>query len=234
MIARVALLLLLVTARAASAEPLTTVPTTLDPAKAYVLVEYKLIANTMANFPGSRKYYPQIFGLSFARYDATLADVRGQGRAVANPAPDKRPFEAFRNRPLVKGEGAQLFLIAVEPDTWVVQGWADTSFSLGSYRFQLAAGDIVDLGVVSALADWPDGQPPKAPSLAKLMLLGPFAKKPPVTPVRVSFRARGADDLPLPPELVARVRNVEFAPGATFGNYLGGPVNRIEGVNAPK
>src|SRR5207244_1270745 len=42
----------------AAAEPLKKVPAALNPAKAYVLVEYKLEKNPFANWPGSRKTMP--------------------------------------------------------------------------------------------------------------------------------------------------------------------------------
>jgi len=219
----------------AAAETLKKVPATLDPDKAYVLVEYKLQENTMSGFPGSRKYVPLTAGLMLARYDPVLMDVRGLGSATSNPVPgDQQALERFRNRQLVKGEASRLFLLEVEPDTWVVQGWGTTSFSLGSYTFRLEPGSITDLGVVEAAADWAEDQrPADTGDVFVAALLGPFAKRPDVAPARVSFRERGEQDLPIPAELRAdRVRPVEFTPGATFGNYLGGLVNRIEGVNA--
>jgi hypothetical protein len=219
----------------ASAEALKAVPRQLNPAKAYVLVEYKLQKNSMANFPGSRKYIPLMAGLMLARYDPALGDVRGMGRAKANPVPAKQQVvERFRNRPVVKGEAARLFLLELEPDTWVIQGWGDTSFSLGSYAFTLEPGSITDLGVVEAEADWAEGDgPATVGDVFGAALLGPFAKRPAVAPARLSFRARTPSDMPIPTALPTdRVQPVKFAIDAKFGNYLGGLVNRIEGVNA--
>jgi hypothetical protein len=218
----------------AAGETLKAVPKQLNPAKAYILVEYKLQANPLAGFPGSRKTIPLMAGLVFARYDAERSDVRGMGKAAAHPLPPKQvAIEGFRNRPLVKSKDARLFLIEVEPDLWVVQGFGSTSFSLGSYMFQLDPGTVTDLGVVSAEADWAEGDtPPNAGHILGAALAGPFAKRPDVAPARVTFRPRASGDIPVPAgPLDSKVRPVSFTPGAKFGNYLGGLVNRIEGVN---
>ena len=219
----------------AAAETLKKIPAALNPAKAYILVEYKLMPNPHANLPGSRKSLPLTSGLTFARYDAVLGDIRGLGRAKAKPLPAKQsPIEPFRNRELVRADGARLHLIEVEPDLWVIQAFGNTSFSLGSYAFRLEPGTVTDLGVAEPAIDWPEGE--RAPDMGdifKMALLGPFAKRPAVAPARVSFRARTDGDIPVPDAIPSdKVRTVRFEPGVKFGNYLGGLVNRIEGVNA--
>ena len=222
-------------ASAAGATPLKQVPPTLDPAKAYVLVEYKLLKNPYSAFPGSRKTMPLSSGLVFGRYDPALGDIRGLGKAQSNPVPAGHQLsEAFRNKPLVKGPESRLFLLEMEPGIWVVEGFGNTAFSLGSYSFELAAGSVTDLGVVIAEPDWAEGQkPPNVGSLFAAALAGPFAKRPDVAPMRVTFRPRGDGDIPLPAGIPAeRVQQAAFTPGVKFGNYLGGLVNRIEGVNA--
>ena len=217
----------------AAAETLKKVPAALNPAKAYVLIEYKLQANPLAGFPGSRKTMPLQSGLVLARYDPALGDVRGKGKAAANPVPAGQfPAESFHNKPVAKGTDSRLFMLELEPDTWVVQGYGDTSFSLGSYSFVLAPGTVVDLGVVTAERDWAEGQkPPGVGSVIGAAFAGPFAKRPDMAPLRASFRPRGSGDMPVPAGLRAATP-VSFSPGATFGNYLGGLVNRIEGVNS--
>jgi hypothetical protein len=218
----------------AAADTLKKVPAQLNPAKAYILVEYKLMPNPLAGFPGSRKTMPLTSGLIFARYDPALGDIRGLGKAKANPVPGKHAnIEPFRNRELVKGEAARLHLIEVEPDTWVVQGFGNTSFSLGSYAFKLEPGTVTDLGVAEPAMDWAEGErAQKAGDLMKTALLGPFAKRPDIAPARVSFRPRSERDIAVPVALQGRIKPVTFVPNVKFGNYLGGLVNRIEGVNA--
>jgi len=218
-----------------SAETLKKVPTALNPAKAYVIVEYKLQANPYSGLPGSRKTMPLQSGLVLARYDAALGDVRGMGKAKSNPVPAGQvAIETFRNKPIGKGETSRLFLLELDPDTWVIQGYGDTSFSLGSYSFSLAPGSIYDLGVVSVERDWAEGQkPPNAGSIIGAAFAGPFAKRPDMAPLRAAFRPRGSSDMGFPAGIPAeRVTQAAFETGATFGNYLGGLVNRIEGVNA--
>jgi hypothetical protein len=217
------------------AKPLKVVPPALDPNKAYILVEYRLQPNPFAGFPGSRKTMPLNAGLTFGRYDPALGDIRGFGKARANPVgPGQQAIEGFRNNELAKGPASRLFLIEVDPDVWVVQGFGNTSFSLGSYAFELAPGSVTDLGVVTAEPDWAEGQRPRdGGDLFAAALAGPFAKHPDIAPMRVSFRPRASGDIPLPAGIPAdRVRQPVFTAGAKFGNYLGGLVNRIEGVNA--
>lgn len=227
----------LAVASPAHADTLKKVPATLNPAKAYVLVEYKLQASPYAGFPGSRKTLPLQAGLALARFDPALGDVRGMGKAKSNPAPaNQAAIEPFRNKPIAKGSDSRLFLLELEPDTWVVQGYGDTSFSLGSYSFVLTPGAIVDLGIVSVERDWAEGQkPPDAGSIIGAAFLGPFAKSPDIAPLRATFRPRGSSDMGFPAGIPAdKVVPIAFTPGATFGNYLGGLVNRIEGVNASR
>lgn len=218
----------------AHAVALKAVPVPLNPAKAYVLVEYKRVPNPFAGSPLAPKYLPMMGGLTLARYDPVVGDVRGLGKAAGNKLPGKQgPLETFQNRPVLKAETAVLFLHEVEPDTYVVLGWANTSFSLGSYSFEAKAGTVTDLGIVTAANDWPEGEEPKPATVGSVLgaaLSGPFAKAPPVAPAKVSFRPRGTNDLSVPVGL--SVEPVAFETGATFGNYLGGPVNRIEGVNS--
>lgn len=219
----------------AAADTLKKLPATLNPAKAYILVEYKLMTNPLAGFPGSRKTMPLVNGLIFARYDPVLGDIRGMGKAKANPVPGKQsPVEPFQNRELVKGDSARLHLIEVEPDTWVVQGFGNTSFSLGSYAFKLEPGTVTDLGVAEPAMDWAEGEHAQgAGDIFKMALLGPFAKRPDIAPTRVSFRPRTERDIPVPAGLPRdKIRSVAFEPNSKFGNYLGGLVNRIDGVNA--
>lgn len=226
--------LIALSAQPASAEALSKVPAQLNPAKAYVLVEYELMDNALKSLPGSRSRLPLIAGLALARYDAELKDVRGLGRAASNPVPKgQQAQERFKSRVLARTETSRMLLLELEPDLWVVQGYGNTSFSLGSLSFRLEPGIITDLGVVSAAPDWAEDQRAmNGGDLVKMAFLGPFAKKPDVAPMRASFRPRTDKDLPIPAGLPKdKVQAVAFMPDAKFGNYLGGLVNRIDGVN---
>ena len=159
----------------AAAATLKQVPAALKPAKAYILVEYRLQKNPYGGgMPGSRKTMPLQSGLVFARYDPSLGDIRGMGKAKSNPvAPGEQAVEGFRSKPIAKGPGSRLFLLEVDPGTWVIQGYVNTSFSLGSYTFELAPGTVTDLGVGEAAPERAEGQkPPDAGSLLGSELAG--------------------------------------------------------------
>lgn len=206
----------------AAAEVLRQVPAALDPAKAYVLVEIRNQDGT--RLPGS---------IVLARYDPAGGDVRGGTRAPASAL--ARPQDvriAIARRALAQTRESRLYLVALEPDTWVIEGAGGTAFSLGSRTFTLAAGDVVDLGVLSPATDWPEGETaPRltAGRLATLALLGPFARSPEQRPAMLDIRARTASDIAVPAQLRAAIAPASLQPGATFGNYLGGLVNRIDG-----
>jgi hypothetical protein len=234
---RCGIALALIAASPVLAKALTSVPRMLDPTKAYVLIEYKRTPNPYYGTPLAPRFLPQMAGIVLGRYDVALGDIRGLGKAASNPVPGKRgPSEPFQNQPLLKTETALVYLHELAPDTYVVQGWGNTSFSLGSYRFAAKPGVVTDLGVVSASPDWAPGEKPGPLTAGKLIgaaLAGPFAKPPPVAPARATFRARTSSDTPPPAGLPDnQITPVSFETGATFGNYLGGLVNRIEGVNA--
>jgi hypothetical protein len=205
-----------------AAEVLKAVPGTFDPSFAYGLVEVR-------NFDGG----PASGVVVFARYDSERHDVRGGLHARESALPkDKAVSVATASHSLAKGEKAKLYLIAFEPDTWVIEGAQGTAFSLGSRSFVLRAGDVVDLGVMTPGGDYPEGEGPfklNAGNLAAMALLGPFAKKPKARPAMLVLRARGDGDLAVPAPLQARIQPVAFTDGAKFGNYLGSLANRLDG-----
>lgn len=202
------------------------VPATLAPDKAYVLVEIRHFTAIKGggNVPAD---------LVLARYDAAAGDVRGGTRAKESALPDGVPPRiVIADRALVKAKSSRLYLIELEPDEWVIEGSSGTAFSLGSLRFALEPGKIVDLGVLSPEPDWREGEGAETLGsvLGRSMLLGAFAKKRDPVPALLNVRPRGPDDVALPPELVAQgVEPVAYSPGARFGNYLGGLINRIDG-----
>jgi hypothetical protein len=214
--------LALVAADPALAEALREVPAELDPAKAYVLIEIR-------NQDDGR----QRGAITLARYDWEGRDVRGGTRSPdSGLADDAQVRVTVRSNALARGEGSRLYLLALEPDTWVIEGAGATAFSLGSRTFTLVAGDVVDLGVFSPQTDWREGEGPQrltAGRIARMAFLGPFARMPDPQPARLDIRERTAADLPVPEPLRPRIAAVQFRDGATFGNYLGGLVNRIDG-----
>jgi len=143
----------------------------------------------------------------------------------------EEPHLAIAKKPVVKGEGVRQYLVALPPDIWVVEGANGTAFSLGSLKFEVKPGEVIDLGVLKPAIDYPPGENAKSVGGAMLgaMFFGSLRSKN-LRPVRMDWHARAATDLPVPAILAGRqVQPAAFEPGAKFGNYLGGLVNRIGG-----
>lgn len=123
-------------AHAAEAQKI--VPITLDPARAYVLVRM-----------GERT--PNLWNiLSLAAYDEKLEDLRGKGRAKANPVvkPADRVVIIGPKSHLDEKDHVRTYLVAMTPGRYVIAGGPTTCFCLGSYQFEAVAGRITDLGTV--------------------------------------------------------------------------------------
>ena len=93
---------------------------------------------------------------------------------------------------------------------------------------------MVDLGVMSVATDWPEGEGPAkigVGDILKMGLFGAFAgPKQQPRPVFVTQRQREASDMVLPPMLMAQAQPVKWeSRSVTFGNHLGGLVNRFGG-----
>jgi hypothetical protein len=220
-----ALIILLAVAPAAeAAEVLKKVPSQLSADKAYVLLELRDVKALGSSAPS---------GLVLARYDPVGGDVRGGTRSPNSAVPVGQATRlTVTKNALVKAKESRLYFMALEPDTWVIEGASGTAFSLGSNSFVAEAGAVIDLGVLSPGQDWREGDGANKEFkrvLVGAMLFGAFAKKGDPTPFKADWRERGSGDLPVPVELTARIKPVQFAKGAKFGNYLGGLVNRIDG-----
>lgn len=93
------------------------------------------------------------------------------------------------------------YILQVAPGHWLVSGWADYSFSLGTYGFEIKPGEITDIGTIIVTHSNDDGEGAKA-ATADTMLLVPS----------------GANDT-LPPELARlTVHKAEIVKDLRFGN----------------
>lgn len=208
----------------AGAKELKEAPERLDPSKAYVLVELGMLDET--HMRGS---------IVLARYDAASGDVLGHGRSqVTMDNKERRRVHEAVNKGMIKDGERRLHLLELEPDLYVLEAANGTSFSLGSRTFRVQAGTVTDLGVMRVATDWAEGE--AAPEfgvkdVAKLMLFGAFAgPRQEPRPTFVTARPRTAGDLALPALLAAGAQPVSWeAEGVTFGNHLGGLVNRMGG-----
>jgi hypothetical protein len=221
-IAAVLALLALLPTPAFASEDLKAVPARLDPASAYVLVD-------VVNDP-PQKLQAQII---LARYDRDRRDVRGLGRAAANPVPAGEDAQAMTKvgRSLSGKKNGGLHLLRLTPGIWTIEGVGGTSESLGSYSFELPAGQVTDLGVIAVRYTDYEGKPVNTMSTGRLLktVLMAHALKTPKLNMAASVRARTPDDPPLPATIAAlHAAPVELVPGAQFGNHLGGLIDRLD------
>ncbi len=231
-----ALLSLLAFPQFAFAEPVTKQQEFM-PGKSYVVFQLDPITDEASGKPVQRAH------AVLARYDAEAGDIRGRGKAAGKsvPADQVVRVQAFKKK-LIKQGKRLLYLIEVEPDIWTIESagigmsgaLADmtTSFSLGSYTFEVGEGQVVDLGVlvpVRPKSDNPDTKLTTGKVLKGLFLLG--GMKIEQVPLTMEIRERRADDIPLPAWLASQeLSKVELTYGNRFGNYAGGLINRIDGV----
>lgn len=165
-------------------------------------------------------------GVLFAPYDPATKQVRPGVMALKDP--------------VAKDDKRRLFVIEVDPGTWVIAGTgasaatlgsANTSFSLGSYQFDVRAGELVDLGVFEPQREESDNPDTKLTGgkMLGMAFLGVGGRIEPV-PNRLAVRPRTGNDVPLPAWLAATPSVYPlFVYGGTFGNSGGGLVNRIDG-----
>lgn len=204
-------------------------PATLDPAKAYVVVEIGKVDDGL------------IYGsLVLSRYDPQKKDI-----AEATPPPGgKIPSggwvqdnRVYLLKPAVKDGDRRFYIAELDPGLWVVEGANDTAFSLGSSTLQLPAGSVTDLGVVSVYSDFPEGEKRDVLTTKRLLkgalMGGLFARTVPASmPKAIDVRERGANDIALPAVFAGHTRPVEWVGDVRFGNYLGGLINRMGGRKA--
>ena len=190
----------------------------LKPDKAYLLVQVDPVTFKMM---GTNR---MVTGILFAPYDV---EKKQAGPAVM-----------AQNDPVAKDGKRRQFLLEIQPGTWVITGTggsgaamgsADTSFSLGSYHFEAKAGEVLDLGVFEPQREETDNPDAKLTSGKLIGMMFLHQRIEPV-PNRLTIRPRGAGDLAIPAWLASRpLVQPAFVYGGTFGNSLGGLVNRIDG-----
>ena len=199
---------------AAAAEVLKIAPASLDPKLAYILVRLGKRDEKVWNL------------VSFYRYDDLAEDLRGKGRAKANPvAKGEDKAAVVAAKPFLTEDGnIRTYLVAVTPGRWVIASSPTTSFSLGSYRFEAKAGEITDLGTLYMGAEngssiWPRlAAIHSAPDIEKrgytvadAMLIEPVAAATPV-PAGLSALPR---------------RPAAYRPAPRFGNHSGQMINAV-------
>jgi hypothetical protein len=186
--------------------------------KAYLLVQ---VDPVVVKLMGTSR---MVTGILFAPYDVQARQVR--------------PGVMAQNDPIAKDGKRRLFLLEIDPGAWVIAGTggsgaslgsADTSFSLGSYHFQARAGDVLDLGVFEPQREETDNPDAKLTSGKLIGMMFLHQRIEPV-PNRLEIRPRAESDIAIPAWLASRpLVQPAFVYGGTFGNSLGGLVNRVDG-----
>jgi hypothetical protein len=199
----------------------------LDPRAVYVVIDIEDLENPVVkgtHVPGA---------VTLGRYDPQAQDIRGGELSPGTALPGREaPRVTVDRRPVTKADGVRQYVVELVPDTWVIEGASGTAFSLGSVSFEIGPGEVIDLGVVRPRVDLVEGEEAMSVGDLALKALIPFSSMRPknIRPVWLEWHARTASDLPLPAILGARgATPVTFVQGATFGNYLGGLVNRLGG-----
>lgn len=193
----------------------------MKPDKAYLLVQVDPVEFQMM---GTNRF---LTGVIFAPYDPVTKQARPGVLALKDP--------------VAKDGKRRLHLVEVDPGTWVIAGTggsdaqmgsANTSFSLGSYHFDVHAGELVDLGVFVPQREESDNPDTKMTGgkIIGMAFMGLGGGRIEPVPNRLAIRPRGNGDLTAPAWLAARpVVHPAFVYGGTFGNTGGGLINRVDG-----
>jgi hypothetical protein len=201
-------------APAPAAESLKAAPASLDPKLAYLLVRMGKRDEKVWNL------------VSFYRYDPAAQDLRGKGRAKANPVPQSEDKAAVvQPKPFLAEEGnVRTYLVTVTPGRWVIASSPTTSYSLGSWQFDAKAGEITDLGTLYMGAEngssiWP--------RLAGIHSAPDIEKRAYTVADALLVEPAGAGT-PVPAALTAFARNpASFLPAPRFGNHSGQMINAV-------
>lgn len=221
--------MLILASAPAFARTLNEAPTTLDPTKAYVVVEIGKLDDGL------------VYGtLVLSRYDLATNDIAQPTPPPGGKIPKggwKLDHRVHLIKPAVKAGDRRLYIAELNPGLWVIEGANDTAFSLGSSTLQLEAGTVTDFGVVSIYSDFPEGERrdvlTAGRALKGALMGGIFGSVlPPPMPKAIDIRPRGTSDIALPSVFAGVARPPEWAGEVRFGNHLGGQINRMGGRKA--
>jgi hypothetical protein len=210
-------------APAPAAETLKVAPAALDPKLAYLLVRMGKRDDKVWNL------------VSFYRYDPEAQDLRGKGRAKANPVPKAEDKAAVVGpKPFLAEEGdIRTYLIALTPGRWVIASSPTTSYSLGSYQFDAKAGEITDLGTLYMGAENGSSIWPRLAGIHS----APDIEKHAYAVADALLAEPATAATPVPAGLAALPRNpANFLPAPRFGNHSGQMINAVlplEGAASP-
>jgi len=210
-------------APAPAAESLKVAPAALDPKLAYLLVRLGKRDEKVWNL------------VSFYRYDPEAEDLRGKGRAKANPVPKTEDKAAVVGpKPfLAEDDDIRTYMVAVTPGRWVIASSPTTSYSLGSYQFDAKAGEITDLGTLYMGAENGSSIWPKLAGIHS----APDIEKRAYTVADALLVEPAGESTPVPAALSTLQRRAAgYLPARRFGNHSGQMINAVlplEGSGSP-
>jgi hypothetical protein len=197
----------------------------LDPTKGYILVRVG---------PGSAKETP--IGVALARLDPVEQEpIVGNGLS-------KKEFNvaSVAGGNFISSDGkTRLYLVPVNPGRWIFTGVGMTTFSMGTYGFDVRAGEIVNAGTV--LVGREDGKS-AIPDIAATKLSQDLVEFGTLTNIVMTdtylIRPASATET-LPASVKLPVRDAEYQSDIRFKNVYGLMVNRAIGLppmqhNAPR
>jgi hypothetical protein len=204
-----------------AAETQKAVPAKLDPARAYLLVR---MGERTANLWNT---------LTIAAYDDKVQDLRGIGRAKANPvAKTEDRIAVFGPKGhLTEQDHVRTYLMTVTPGRYVITSGPTTCFCLGSYQFDAAAGMILDMGT---LYIGPENGSSTWKALAGLRSSPDIEQRGYTVPEAMAIYPV-TTAMAVPPGLEAFPRfKANYAPARRFGNHSGLLLNRVIPMEAAK
>ena len=210
---------LMLASAAPAATVLKAVPAALDPASGYILVRLGERAPDAWNF------------LRIAAYDPTLEDVRGKGRAKANPVAKDRSVIVFTKPFLTEEAHVRTYLVVLTPGHYVIQGGPTTCFCLGSYQFDVAAGRVTDMGLIYIGPE--DGTSPWAPLKSLHSTLDIEARGYTVAEAMAVLPWRATMSVPAALAGFAR-EPARYSVATRFGNHDGQLINRALPIEAAR
>lgn len=188
----------------------------LDPTKGYILVRVG---------PGSATETPT--GIAMARLDPV------DGQPIAGYGLSKKDFNvaSVAGGNFLSSDGkTRLYLVPVNPGRWAVTGVGMTVFSMGTYGFDVRAGEIVHAGTI--LVGREDGKSPIA-EIAEKRLSKDLVEFGTLTNIVMTdtFLVRPNEGQEaLPTTIKLPVRNAEYQADIRFKNTFTLMVNRAIGL----
>ncbi len=189
------------------------VPAALDPNMGYVLVRL-----------GERS--PGLWNiLTLSAYDEKAEDVRGKGRAKANPVAtgaDRDVFIAPKAH-IAEANNVRTYLTALAPGRYVISASPTTCFCLGSYQFDVTPGVVTDMGTIFM---GPENGTSSWAALSRLRSSADIEDRAYTVADAVAVYPKVAA-MKTPPELSGfQINAAVYLPARGFGNHLGRLLNK--------